>query len=323
MEANNISYQNITGTSNISLAQNNYPSLPLLSVGRNFLNNVSDSNSIAGQLSFSDLSKRLQSTSLKLTDKFVSLDGKRVSYKAMRTSPDFDAFVALSEQLRFLSLEELIQLHDRQKIAFFSNIYNSLIIHATCVLGSPADSPSARGDFFSGRSGAKYLIANLPFSPDDIEHGILRANLPHPSSPHALSFFNSSDTLRSSLAIKLENFDPRIHFILNCGASSCPPIKILSSENLEEALSAAAAGYLASEVHVDESEKILRLPKLLFWYGKDFGSNLEEILIKVVKMMRNISSVRATIDSILTKGTLAEYKVEYNPYDWTLNESED
>jgi hypothetical protein len=49
-------------------------------------------------------------------------------------------------------------LEDRHKIALFSNIYNAMIIHATCVLGSPADSPAARAEFFSGRSGATYII---------------------------------------------------------------------------------------------------------------------------------------------------------------------
>ena len=51
-------------------------------------------------------------------------------------------------------------LEDRHKIALFSNIYNAMIIHATCVLGSPADSPAARKEFFSGRSGATYIIGN-------------------------------------------------------------------------------------------------------------------------------------------------------------------
>ena len=79
-------------------------------------------------------------------------------------------------------------------MSFFVNLYNALILHANCVLGPPKDTPQARSDFFKGITGAKYMIgggggeggggvveSGQLFSPDDIEHGILRANHPHPS----------------------------------------------------------------------------------------------------------------------------------------------
>ena len=37
----------------------------------------------------------------------------------------------------------------------------------------------------------------------------------------------------------VEKVDPRIHFALVCGAKSCPPIKLYTPENLEEALDSA------------------------------------------------------------------------------------
>ena len=206
-----------------------------------------------------EFSSRLQQASLLLTDNHVSADGKRVDYQSMRTSPDFTQYVTLSEQLQYCSLRDLISLDDRQKLVLFSNIYNAMIIHANAVVGNPqSNSPTERADFFSGRSGIKYCIgmnnsSPLLFSPDDIEHGILRANMPHPYSNTSLPTFFESDDIRSELSLKREHFDPRIHFILNCGASSCPPIKVLTMENLDAALSAAASGYLHSEVSVTQS----------------------------------------------------------------------
>jgi hypothetical protein len=41
--------------------------------------------------------------------------------------------------------------------------------------------------------------------------------------------------------------DPRIHFALNCGANSCPAIKVYSPDNLDFGLAAAAASFCASE----------------------------------------------------------------------------
>lgn len=36
--------------------------------------------------------------------------------------------------------------------------------------------------------------------------------------------------------------DPRIHMALNCGARSCPPIRVFSAKNLESELEGAAGG---------------------------------------------------------------------------------
>lgn len=208
-----------------------------------------------------EFSSKLQLAALQLTDKYVSTDGKRVDYQSMRVSSDFAQYIALSEQLQYCSLHELVHLSDRHKLVLFSNIYNAMIIHANAVLGSPQeDSPTARADFFSGRTGVVYCIGKkdsvpLLFSPDDIEHGILRANMPHPYSNRSLPTFFESDDIRSELALKSENFDPRIHFILNCGASSCPPIKVLTVENVDTALLTAAAGYLESEVSVTRNDQ--------------------------------------------------------------------
>ena len=41
--------------------------------------------------------------------------------------------------------------------------------------------------------------------------------------------------------------DPRIHFALNCGAASCPPIRVYTPERLEFGLAAAASAFCASE----------------------------------------------------------------------------
>ncbi len=74
---------------------------------------------------------------------------------------------------------------------------------------------------------------------------------------------------------------------------------------------------------VDEETKTIRLPKLLLWYGSDFGGNVGEILAKIGPMMS--TSTTTTTSSMIemlisNKTTLSEFKVEYNEYDWSLNE---
>ncbi|MPC37015.1 hypothetical protein E2C01_030488 [Portunus trituberculatus] len=74
--------------------------------------------------------------------------------------------------------------------------------------------------------------------------------------------------------------DPRIHFALNCGAKSCPPIKTFSSSNVNEELRIATEAYLESDeaLQVDEDQGIIRLSSLLKWYSSDFGETLDEVL---------------------------------------------
>ena len=49
---------------------------------------------------------------------------------------------------------------------------------------------------------------------------------------------------RACLALDL---DPRIHFGLNCGAKSCPPIRVYSPTNLDSQLNRAAASFLCAD----------------------------------------------------------------------------
>ena len=49
---------------------------------------------------------------------------------------------------------------------------------------------------------------------------------------------------RISLVVEL---DPRIHFTLNCGATSCPPIRVYSAPNLDSQLNRAAASFLCAD----------------------------------------------------------------------------
>ena len=104
-------------------------------------------------------------------------------------------------------------------------IYNALTMHSIAYLYANKqitnnnDSKMSmlmqlEGQFWSRMS---YRIGkqSLVFSLDDIEHGILRANRVHPTSKRI--FFEQND---SRYKYRVNNFDPRIHFALNCGAQA-------------------------------------------------------------------------------------------------------
>ncbi|KAJ1463592.1 hypothetical protein T484DRAFT_1874119 [Baffinella frigidus] len=59
-------------------------------------------------------------------------------------------------------------------------------------------------------------------------------------------------TLSGRLQVALPEVDCRIHFALNCGAKSCPPIKNFTAEAVQEELRIAALAFC----EMDDSEAI-------------------------------------------------------------------
>ena len=108
--------------------------------------------------------------------------------------------------------------------------------------------------------------------------------------------------------------DPRIHFALNCGANSCPPIGVYSGTNLQRQLQMASNSFLESTVAVGSDS--VTLSKLLLWYRSDFGVTDKQVLEKVADFMYNPDVKKA-----LMQAAEKETKIEYSAYDWALNSS--
>ncbi len=87
----------------------------------------------------------------------------------------------------------------------------------------------------------------------------------HPSSNKRK--FDKADP---RLKFSLNSIDPRIHFALNCGAKSCPPIRIYSEENLEEDLDKATQDFVTASTSIDVLNDTVILTKLFLWYREDF-----------------------------------------------------
>ena len=116
-----------------------------------------------------------------------------------------------------------------------------------------------------------YNIGGLVYSLDEIEHGVLRMNKGHPNA--GKQEFADADP-RAQVA--LTSLDPRIHFALNCGARSCPPIRVYTEDRIEAQLDTASRSFLDQEVSLIKDpgtgKWTLELSKLFLWYGEDFGN---------------------------------------------------
>nr|XP_054757856.1 uncharacterized protein LOC129263970 [Lytechinus pictus] len=141
-------------------------------------------------------------------------------------------------------MKKINQSHIDVRYIFTSTIPT---IHALAVQPELPRTVLEVQDFWKTSS---YLIAGQVYSLDDIEHGILRRNKPHPSTKKCC--FHDDDP---RLAYIVDTLDARIHFALNCGAESCPPISVYTEQNLERALDMAAKNYLNQEITVDIDSK--------------------------------------------------------------------
>ena len=112
-------------------------------------------------------------------------------------------------------------LCDSERLAFWVNVYNAPVIQASVEFGLRARVDELGGqDAFFAR--AAYEVAGETFSPDDIEHGILRANRGY-GTWRGAQF--AADDPRAPLC--LPAIDPRLHFVLHCGDASCPAVGVL------------------------------------------------------------------------------------------------
>ncbi|MCJ8291781.1 MAG: DUF547 domain-containing protein [Crocinitomicaceae bacterium] len=120
----------------------------------------------------------------------------------------------------------------------------------------------------------------------------------------------SLDHLENGI-LRKEHTDPRLHFSLVCGAIGCPPITNFAYREgqLDTQLDQQAKLALNNDqfvYSVDESKNIY-LSEIFNWYGEDFGKNKKEVL--------------AYINGFRSEKFDDSYRVQYYPYDWTLNDA--
>lgn len=181
----------------------------------------------------------------------------RVDYAGLAGSA---AFAGAREAARRLAGVRLDTLTERgARVAFWINVYNALVLHGIVSLGVRRS--VARVWNFFGR--AAYRIDGLVFSPDDIEHGVLRGNRRRVMPP--LRPFGARDVRRG---LALDPLDPRIHFAINCGARSCPPVAIYRAAVIDSQLDLAARNFVNEEVALEDGRIVCS--RLFKWYRRDF-----------------------------------------------------
>jgi len=269
------------------------------------LNKGSSENAEGGQENIQgtaavELSKKLHKAILQLKGNFMQTNGT-VEYQKIRESLEYQTFIKEAELLRSVDVKSL-NVHERK--AFFLNIYNTLTLHALAHSVTNETTVLQLKRFWQKYA---YCINSLVFSLDDVEHGVLRCNQLHPTSKQ--HFFKEGDPRRDFV---MEELDPRIHFALNCGAKSCPPIRVFSAENLEKGLELASKSFCQSETTIDMDKMKVVTSKILDWYGGDFGPDKNKIMERLLPFL-------TPEQETAFKQICGDFQMEFAEYDWAIH----
>ncbi len=161
--------------------------------------------------------------------------------------------------------------------AFYINAYNLAVIN-TIIKEYPINSPQQVGGFFER---IEHPIAGQKITLNYLENELLR-----------------------------KNFDePRFHFVLVCGALSCPPIVNFAYTpqllNVQLEQQATLALNNNDFVRVKPDMKTVALSQIFKWYKEDFTAQQSEI--EFLNQYRR--------DEIPT-----DYQIDYYEYNWLLND---
>ena len=178
-----------------------------------------------------------------------------------------------------------------------------------------AKTGSARVAFFHQ---VKFQVGPHLYSFHEWEHGIMRGNR---KAPHGLRAPLGKRDPRRQLVVSKP--DGRIHFALNCGANSCPPIRFFTGDALHRELRIVTMGFCEDEANVSVKDNALYVSKIFMWYRADFGEGNTSVsagdLPKVVCNYMHMGPKKQQLTKLLNSGNV---KLNPLPYDWSANASE-
>lgn len=216
-----------------------------------------------------------QSNFFSKADQFLKqrMVNNRLNYQLVKDQPQqLDSLVQMIREMNTDTLSENAYL------AFYINAYNLMVIKGV-VDRYPVTNMQDMDGFFSD---LEFNVAGESISLDEIE-------------------FEKLFKKRT---------DPRFHFVLNCGAYSCPTLsnEAMNPLELEDQLNFAIQIVMDRDdyVLIDHDSQSVYVSKIFDWYRKDFTGT--GTIRQFINQHRFVSIPQA-------------YDIKYMEYDWRLNDS--
>ncbi|CAM6039286.1 unnamed protein product [Sphagnum compactum] len=172
-------------------------------------------------------------------------------------------FRLLVEQLQ--DIDPRIMTND-EKLAFWINIYNALLMHAYLAYGVP------RSDlkFFNLMQKAGYCVGGQWVNAALIECCLLKGKaMGHrPQFGILMTALHRHKLKQELIKYGIEQMEPLVNFALCCGAQSSPMVRVYTAEHVHEELGFALHDYVRVAVGISVKGKLL-VPKLLYCYAHE------------------------------------------------------
>ncbi|TMW95601.1 hypothetical protein EJD97_008621 [Solanum chilense] len=239
---------------------------------------------------------------------WIATDKNNVS----RASYAISNYRVLVEQLERVNLS---QMETNNKMAFWINLYNSLVMHAYLAYGIPQNSLRRLALLHK----AAYNVGGQVISANAIEQSIFGLRTPRIGrwleTILSTALWKRSGEERQLISSKfsLQQFQPLVCFALCTGAVSDPMLKVYTASNIQGELEAAKKEFLQANIIVKKSKRV-SLPKVLEKYAKEASIPSDDLLgwvmENVEKKLRD--SIQKCIDRRTNKKT--SQIIDWLPY---------
>ncbi|KAI3465508.1 hypothetical protein Pfo_022171 [Paulownia fortunei] len=196
----------------------------------------------------------------------ICLDDESYSYAA-KMLQKFRSLV------KSLEIVDPMKMRREEKLAFWINIHNALVMHAYLAYGTQ--------NYIKSTSVVKaaYNVGGHCINAYDIQSSILgiRSHYSAPWLQTLLSPGKKFKTGNTRHAYAIEYPEPLVHFALCSGAYSDPAVRVYTANNVFQDLKVAKEEFIQATVYVHKETKIY-LPKILCYYAKDMSLGMAALL---------------------------------------------
>jgi hypothetical protein len=214
--------------------------------------------------------------------------------RAIKNKEDVSHYKAILAEAKMEQIISQISTDDL-RYTFWINVYNAYIQD---ILGREPKRYDDRRTFFAE---PLVRVGGHTFSFGDIEHGILRRS----QHPFMMGYVTRPFPSDLELKLRVKKRDYRIHFALNCGAKSCPPVAVYDIYHIQEQLDQSSKNFLTQSTSYDRPNETAKVTSLFSWFLGDFGGRRG-----IVNIMNRYG---------ISDGYDPDYRMKITNYDWTLS----
>ena len=183
----------------------------------------------------------------------------------------------IHELVSYVSKADLSSFSSMEKLAFYINAYNLLVIKQI-VDNYPVESPMSIPGFFDIN---KQLVAGEKLTLNDLENKKIRTYK-----------------------------DARIHFVLVCAAMGCPKLANFSyqADKLEDQLTRRTELAMNDPAFLKRQDSNVQLSEIFNWYRQDFGESDKDLINFINKFRKNPLPEKSKLNYYTYNWTLNESK---------------